>query len=153
MRALVSLLLVVSGWLAAADSTLLEQYSFQLGTASATSQSAGAELRFTDRYFGGGTARCRIALIEESSSSNLQSRPMMLFLQVARNVAEGEIVFALLVFLVEIRGYNGGGHLVYTRDLSGFTFRDSAPGRWYERLAGLPTDLNRIEIAFYGNYE
>ncbi len=77
----------------------------------------------------------------------------MLFLRVVRDTTETEIVFALLVFRVEIRAHDGGGNLVYTRDLPGFTFRDSAPGRWHERLAGLPTDLSQIEITFYGNYE
>jgi hypothetical protein len=137
----------------AAANTVLEKYSFALGTTGMAGHSPGAELRSADRFFGGGTARCRIKLLEESSAATLADRPMLLFLDVDRKIADGEIVFALLVFRIEIRGYDVNGSLVFSRDLSGFRFGDSASGRWYERLAGLPTRLTQLTLTFFGNYE
>ena len=143
----------LAGTLLATETTVLERYSFQLGTRSLPGHSQGVELRVNDRFFGNGTARSRLALIEQSSSSNLTNRPMMLQLHVERDVRQDEVVFALLVFRVEIRGYDSQGALAYTKDLPGFTFGDSASGRWYERLAGLPTDLSQLVVTFFGNYE
>jgi len=137
---------------AGANAQVLERYSFQLGTANAANQSTGGELRFTDRFFGGGTARSRITLLEESSSSSAFNRPMMLFLEVSREVRPDEIVLGLLVTRVEMRGYNSSGQLVWSRDLPGFRIGDSSAGRWYERAGGLPTGLAQLTVTFYGNY-
>jgi hypothetical protein len=144
---------MAGGRAAAAEATVLEKYSFTLGSTGMAGHSPGAEVRFTDRFFGQGTARSRIVLLEESSSSDLTNRPMLLFLDVDRQVKQDEVVFALLVFRVEIRGYDANGSVVYSRDLPGFRFGDSASGRWYERMAGLPTDLAQLAITFFGNYE
>jgi hypothetical protein len=135
-----------------ANAQVLERYSFQLGTTNAVNQSPGGELRFTDRFFGNGTAQSRIILLEESSSSMVMNRPMMLSLQVRRVVKEGEIVLALLVSRVEIRGYDSSGQLIWLRDMAGFRIGDSSSGRWHERVGGLPTGLAQITVTFYGNY-
>jgi hypothetical protein len=136
-----------------AEPPVLERYTFHLGWGNNTSSSPGAELRFTDRFFGSGTARSRLTLVEQSSTSDRFHRPMMLFLHVDREVSQDEVVFALLVFRVEIHGYDAQGALVYRQDLPGFTFGDSAPGRWYESLAGVPTGLSQLVVTFFGNYE
>lgn len=138
---------------AAAQEPVLENYSIQLGTTTNPSLSAGADVVLRDRFFGGGTARSRIRLVEQSSSSTIDNRPMLLTLDVNRTVRPGEIVFALLVFRVEIRGHGSDGSLVFTRDLPGFTFGDSASGEWYERIPDLPTRLVRLTVTFTGNYE
>jgi hypothetical protein len=137
----------------AQDRTVLENYSFQLGTPTSNNASAGAELHFKDRFFGNGTARSSIRLLEQSSSSTLTQRPLLLMVEVKRTVQPGEIVFALLTFGVEIRGYDASGAVIFSRDLPGFTFGDSASGQWHESISGLPTNLARLAVTFYGNYE
>jgi hypothetical protein len=138
---------------AAQNRPVLENYSFQLGTPSSINASAGAELHFKDRFFGNGTAHSSIRLLEQSSSSTLTQRPLLLMLDVKRSVKPGEIVFALLAAGVEIRGYDASGAVIFSRDLPGFTFGDSASGEWHERIASLPTNLARLAVTFYGNYE
>ena len=76
----------------------------------------------------------------------------VLRLKVWRRVASGEIVFALLVSRVEIRGYDQSGKGVYSHDLPDFSFGDSASGNWVRRLR-VPKDVHRWEITYVGNYE
>lgn len=68
-------------------------------------------------------------------------------------VAEGEVTFALLVFRIEIRGYDYSDTIIYSRDLDGFTFGDSKSGTWTKHLKVLPTSIKYITITFIGNYE
>jgi hypothetical protein len=138
---------------AAKDRTVLESYSFLLGIPGSPNASAGAELHFKDRFVGNGTAQSSVRLLEQSSSSTLTNRPLLLMLDVKRTVRPGEFVFALLVFGVEIRGYDSNGAIIFSRDLPSFTFGDSASGEWYERIPDLPTNLARLSVTFYGNYE
>jgi len=146
-------LCALAGAAFAQDRTVLESYSFQLGTPSSPTVSAGAEVRFKDRFFGNGTAQSSIKLLEQSSSSTLENRPLLLMMEVKRTVQPDEMVFALLVFGVEIRGWDAAGTEIVSRDLPGFTFGDSASGTWYERIGALPTNLAKLSITFYGNYE
>ena len=76
-----------------------------------------------------------------------------LSLKVWRKVAKGEITFALLVFRIEIRGYDYTGTLIYSQDLDGFTFGDSKSGSWSEELKNLPVNIQQIKVTFFGNYE
>lgn len=138
---------------AAQNRPVVESYSFQLGTPSSNTVSTGAELHFTDRFLGNGTAQSVIRLLEQSSSSTLTERPLLLMLDVKRTVKPGEIVFALLVSGVEIRGHDSSGAQIFSRDLPAFSFGDSASGKWHERVPNLPTNLARLTVTFYGNYE
>jgi hypothetical protein len=99
-----------------------------------------------DDNLGNGTAAARIVWTPTATGSQLA-------LKVTRRVRRDEITFALLVFRVEIRGYDAQDVLLYSRDLDGFTFGDSSSGRWFERLKDLPTDIARLTISFVGNYE
>ncbi|MEW6368008.1 MAG: hypothetical protein AB1714_25560 [Acidobacteriota bacterium] len=124
-----------------ASDTILEQYRFLLG------QSAdGVTLKLHDQSFGGGTARCSLSICGRKSGVSLQMR-------VRRAVRPDEIVLALLVFSVEVRGYDSGGRLSYSHELGGFTFGDSRPGAWHADLDSLPRGLREIEVVFLGNYE
>jgi len=138
---------------AAQDRPVLESYSFQLGTPSTPSGSTGMEVRAQDRFFGNGTAQSSIRLLEQSSNSSRTDRPLLLMLEVKRMVRPGEVVFALLCNGVEIRGLDASGAVIFSRDLAGFTFGDSSSGEWYERIPDLPTNLTRLSVTFYGNYE
>lgn len=156
MRVLNLKLLILSAVLvsaAAQDRPVLENYSFQLGNPSSPGASTGAELRFSDRFFGNGTARSSIRLLEQSSSSTLADRPLLLMLGVKRDVKPGEVVFALLVAGVQIRGYDSTGAEIFSQDLPAFAFGDSASGEWHERIPNLPTNIARLSVTFYGNYE
>lgn len=153
MRNLVTLLFLSSSFLAAAEPQVLEGYNFHFGSGNDPGRSSGAELRFHDRFFGNGTARAQISLTEQSSSSTFNNRPLLLSLRVQRQVQPDEVVFALLIFKVEIRGFDSQGAIIFSRDLPGFNFGDSASGHWYERIPNLPTGLARLSISYYGNYE
>ncbi|MGJ5815237.1 hypothetical protein [Paludibaculum fermentans] len=141
----------------AAENTVLERYTFAMaqagGQTGAKDQSSGGEVRFRDRFFGNGTATSRLTLLEESSSSDRTNRPLLLTLNVDRQVEEGEIVFALLVFRVEVVGRDLDGNVVFQREFPGFRFGDSASGHWYERMGGLPTNLAQLTVTYFGNYE
>ena len=138
---------------AAAENTGLERYTFSIAQSGMKDQSSGGEVRFRDRFFGNGTATSRLTLLEESSSSDRTNRPMILSLNVDRKVEEGEIVFALLVFRVEVVGRDLDGNIVFQREFPGFRFGDSASGNWYERMGGLPTNLAQLTVTYFGNYE
>jgi hypothetical protein len=153
MRTLAALLFLSSAWLSAAEPQILERYNFHFGATADPGRSSGAELRFHDRYLGNGTADAHITLTAQSSSSTLFNRPLLLSLKVQRQVQPDEVVFALLMFKVEIRGFDSQGTQIFSRDLPGFTFGDSASGLWYERIPNLPTALAQLTVTFHGNYE
>jgi hypothetical protein len=121
--------------------TILENYSITVGATS-----WGARGVIFDKSFGGGTAKALIVFVANDNFGRL-------FLRVWRKVRSGEITFALLVFRIEIRGYDALGNLIYVRDLNGFTFGDSSSGHWSQRLQDLPANIGRIRITFFGNYE
>jgi hypothetical protein len=98
-----------------------------------------------DDRFGGGTAQASVFLDTGAEQD-------FLHLRVWRHVNPDEIVFALLVFRVEIRGYDATGKTVYSRDLADFSFGDSASGNWLRKVR-LPKKAHRWEIGFVGNYE
>jgi len=125
--------------------TTLEEYSVSHGGTSETNPS-GFSAKLFDRYFGNGTAKASVTFKMRDDSGTLS-------LRVWRKVAKGEITFALLVFRIEIRGYDYSDTLVYTQDLDGFAFGDSKSGNWAEKLRNLPTNIRQITITFFGNYE
>jgi hypothetical protein len=129
---------------ARAQEPVLESYSISHGGSQALP--SGVDAIISDRFFGNGTARARIQLDENDESSRLS-------MTVWRRVRQGEIVFALLVFRVEVRGLDASGMLVYSRDLMGFTFGDSSGDLWSRRLRDLPPGLAEIRVTFFGNYE
>ncbi|QOY86545.1 hypothetical protein [Paludibaculum fermentans] len=151
--ALAAALMLCPAGASAAENTVLERYTFSIAQAGAKDQSSGGEVRFRDRFFGNGTATSRLNLLEESSSSDRTNRPLMLSLNVDRQVGEGEIVFALLVFRVEVVGRDLDGNIVFQREFPGFQFGDSASGHWHERMGGLPTNLAQLTVTYFGNYE
>ena len=140
-RAAVVALALAAAPPALAQETVLERYSFSPGESADS-----VRLELFDRSLGNGTAKSRVRLSGSASAGTLA-------LRVNRRVAPGEVVFALLVFKVEVRGYDASGATLYSRDLEGFTFGDSRPGRWSQTLADVPSGLARIEVTYYGNYE
>ena len=128
----------------AADEAVLEHYSIKVGADDA----AGVRVVLLDPHFGRGTAQSRLVFTGPDGAATPS-----LFLRVWRNVPDGQITFALLVFRVEIRGFDAGGSLVYSRRLAGFTFGDSASGEWRRTIADLPAEIQRIVVVFVGNYE
>jgi hypothetical protein len=125
--------------------TTLEEYSVSHGGTSETNPS-GFSARLFDRYFGNGTAKASVTFKMRDDSGTLS-------LKVWRKVSKGEITFALLVFRVEIRGYDYSDTIVYSQDFSGFTFGDSKSGNWSEELKNLPANIRQITVTFFGNYE
>jgi len=125
--------------------TTLEEYSVSHGGTSETNPS-GFSANLSDKYFGNGTAKASVKFKMRDDSGTL-------FLKVWRKVAKGEITFALLVFRVEIRGYDYSDTLVYSQELGGFTFGDSKSGNWSEELKNLPINIQQITVTFFGNYE
>ena len=125
--------------------TTLEEYSVSHGGTSVTNPS-GFSAKLSDKYFGNGTAKASVKFKMRDDSGTLS-------LKVWRKVAKGEITFALLVFRIEIRGYDYTGTLIYSQDLDGFTFGDSKSGSWSEELKNLPVNIQQIKVTFFGNYE
>lgn len=139
------LLAAVASVATAADEAVLEHYSIKVGADDA----AGIRVVLLDPQFGqGGSAQSRLVFTGPDGAT-----APSLFLRVWRNVPDGQITFALLVFRVEIRGFDAGGSLVYSRRLAGFTFGDSASGEWRRTIADLPAEIQRIVVVFVGNYE
>jgi hypothetical protein len=124
---------------------VLESYLISHGGTSGA-RPDGVDVKLTDKYFGNGTARSRLRLKTKADSGSLS-------LNVAREVGPGEITFALLVFRVEVRGYDSAGSLIYSQDLPGFTFGDSQPGEWQKELNDIPVSIQQIRVVFIGNYE
>jgi hypothetical protein len=106
----------------------------------------GLDVKLSDKYFGNGTAR---ALIRFKTKADFGS----LLLNVSREVGPGEITFALLVFRVEVRGYDSAGSLIYSQDLDGFSFGDSRSGEWEKELRDVPLSIQQLKVVFIGNYE
>lgn len=128
-----------------AQETTLEKYSVSHRGTSETDP-PGFSAKLSDRYFGNGTAKASITFKMRNDSGTLS-------LKVWRKVAKGEITFALLVFSIEIFGYDYSDTLVYSRELDGFTFGDSKSGNWSKQLKDLPANIRQITITFFGNYE
>jgi hypothetical protein len=125
---------------------VLERYSIRAGADDA----AGVRAVLVDPSFGRGTARSRLLF---QGSTGLESpTPATLSLRVSRTVPPDTITFALLVFRVDVRGFDAAGALVYSRRLPGFTFGDSASGDW-RRILILPAETQRVTVVFVGNYE
>ncbi len=98
-----------------------------------------------DDRFGGGTAQASMFFDAGADGD-------FLHLRVWRHVPADRIVFALLVFRVEVRGYDATGQLVHSRDLPDFSFGDSQSGNWTRKLR-VPKKAQRWEISYIGNYE
>ena len=106
----------------------------------------GLDAVLFDEFLGNGDAKARVKL-------DTRQNPGALTLRVWRNVKRGDFTFALLVFRVEIQGFDAEGEPIYQRELGGFTFGDSASGNWVRTVRDVPEDVRRLEIAFVGNYE
>lgn len=128
----------------AQDEAVLESYTIGQGGNQAPPGGLAASL--TDRSFGNGTAKALVQFAEGERSSSLS-------LLAWRRVRRDEIVPALLVFRVEVRGFDATGEAVYARDLNGFTFGDSRSGLWSKSLIDLPAALAQVRVTFFGNYE
>jgi hypothetical protein len=127
-----------------AGEAVLERYTLgHGGDLSGPSGSVSAFLH--DDRFGNGTAEASVFLDTGEDHD-------FLHLRVWRQVPPGQIVFALLVFRVEVRGYDFGGKTVHSRDLADFSFGDSASGQWLRKLR-VPKGIHRWEVTFVGNYE
>ena len=150
----ISLLLVlgfqiINAQLVNGQEPVLEEYTIGQGGTSSLNLD-GFESTLSDRGFGSstGTAATRsiINFSTESDHSNLS-------LEVFRRVPPGLIVFALIVNRVEIRAFDSKGTQVYSRDLPGFVFGDSASGNWSRILTDLPANIAQLKVKFFGNYE
>ena len=124
---------------------VLESYIVSHGGAPGA-RPDGLDVKLTDKYFGTGTARARIRLKTKANTGSLS-------LSVSREVSPGEVTFALLVFRVEVRGYDSAGTVIYSRDLDGFRFGDSRPGEWFEEVSDIPVNIQQVKVVFIGNYE
>jgi len=128
---------------------ILEAYTIGHG-GSQTPSLEGFDSRLSDQNFGSGPGphgtKSVIQFNTESDHSNL-------LLQVYRVVPKGTIVFALIVTRVEVRAFNSQGIQVYSRNLSGFVFGDSASGNWNQSLFDLPANVAQVKVTFFGNFE
>lgn len=127
---------------------VLETYTLGVGQ-----NSDGIVSAQYDKYFGGGTARAAVSYFDRSSRMDPAGNSGVLVLNVSRFVRPGEIVFALLCFGIEVRGFDTAGTEVYSKDLDGFTFGDSKGGRATRVLRNLPLTISKLEVTFRGNYE
>lgn len=142
---LLSTLLSVSAPAAADDSgangTVLETYLLGPGNSI-----DALKVTLGDDRFGGGDARASLTWTVRNGAGDLK-------LRVWRTVPAGSISFALLVFGIEVRGYNTQGDLLLKTELEPFSFGDSASGNWNKSLKNLPAEITRLEVRFFGNYE
>jgi hypothetical protein len=153
MKAILSALLLALALVSPAiaqvvEHPILEQYTLGVGQ-----NSDGVITAHHDKYFGGGTARATVTFLDRSLRQNPDGTTGVLVLHVSRFVPAGTITFALLVFGIDVRGFDAEGTEVYKQELPGFTFGDSASGRYTKILRGLPLSISRLEITFRGNYE
>ena len=153
MKAILSALLLVVAFISPSiaqdvEHPVLEQYTLGVGQ-----NSDGVITAHYDKYFGGGTARAAVTFLDRSLRQNPDGTTGVLVLHVSRFVPPGTITFALLVFGIEVRGFDAEGNEVYKQDLPGFRFGDSASGRYTKTLRGLPLSISSLEISFRGNYE
>jgi hypothetical protein len=132
-----------------AQEAVLEAYTIGQGSIQVSSLE-GLDARLTDKGFGGspglGTAKSIVELNTESIDSSL-------FLRVFRKLPPGTIAFALIVTRTEVRAFDINGTSIYSRDLDGFVFGDSAPGDWSRTLTDLPPNVAQLKVTFFGNYE
>ncbi|MFN3649374.1 MAG: hypothetical protein ACK47B_07305 [Armatimonadota bacterium] len=143
---LVLVALVVSAAPAAEELPVLERYSLD-----SLGERRGLVYELYDQSFGGGDAEARLRLRRTRSAGSLTVR-------VSRTVRRGQVSFALLGERVEVRGYSGDDQVLYSRDFAGLEkegiyFGDSRSGNWVRKLSGIPAEVRRIEVTFYGNYE
>jgi hypothetical protein len=140
---------IINAQLVSGQEPVLEEYTIGQG-GTLTLNLDGFDSTLSDRSFGGvaGTAATRsiIHFSTESDHSNLS-------LQVFRRIPPGTIVFALIVNRVEVRAIDLKGEEVYSRDLEGFVFGDSASGNWCKALIDLPANISQIKVKFFGNFE
>lgn len=127
---------------------VLERYVLQVGS----TESFGAEAVLFDRFFGHGTARSRHVFTGPPTLEDVDGTGRLV-LRVWRIVDDDEITFALLVFRVEVRGFDAEGMLAYSRTLKGFTFGDSESGEWRRVLQDIPAEVIRLAVTYFGNYE
>jgi hypothetical protein len=127
------------------EDPVIEDYVVAHG-GSLGSPSSGVDAVLFDEFFGNGDAKALVKLQTRKDSRQLT-------LRVWRQIRRGEFSFALLVFRIEIRGFDALDEPIYARELGGFTFGDSSSGNWLRTLKDLPEDIRRIEITFIGNYE
>ena len=130
------------------EAPILERYILGVGN-----NSDGVATVHYDKYFGNGTARASVTYFDRKPAADPTAESGVLVLGVARFVRAGEITFALLVFDIEIRGFDADGTLVYSSDLDGFTFGDSRSGRFTKTLRNIPATVSKLEVTFRGNYE
>ena len=121
--------------------TVLETYILNMGNSP-----TDVKASLSDGSFGGGDAESSISYSVKGNSGRLK-------LKVQRTVPSGNISFALLVFGIEVRGYDADGDLILKESLEPFSFGDSASGNWSKTLRNIPVALSRLEIRFFGNYE
>ena len=133
---------------ACAQDAVLEHYIIGVGQ-----NSDGTSAGLIDRAFGGGTARAGLLLNDTVKGGSIGDLSGVLTMAVKRKVASDEIVFALLCFGIEIRGFDEAGTQVFAKDLPGFTFGDSQPGAYGTKVKKIPTTVARLEVKFLGNYE
>lgn len=126
------------------EDPVLERYVIGHG-GTLPSGSGNINAFIQDDQFAGGTAQA-------STFFDAGADGDFLHLRVWRHVPAGQIVFALLVFRVEVRGYDAAGQLVHSRDLPDFSFGDSQSGNWTRKLR-VPKKAQRWEISYIGNYE
>ena len=142
--AVVVLALLLSPVLAGAQEPVLEEYV--IGHGGTLGGPPDVQAHLFDPHLGNGDTRASVRFGIANNSGALR-------LGVWRVVRPGEIVFALLVFRVEVRGFDSGGAVVFSRDLPGFTFGDSQSGSWFRLLRGLPASVSQVRVKYIGNYE
>jgi hypothetical protein len=129
---------------ARAQEPILEKYVLGFGSDNSMA-SEGVVVDMHDKAFGGGNAQAHLYLKTEENADSLR-------LNVWRLAKKGETSFALLVFRIEVRGYDFLGKSVFSQDLDGFTFGDSSSGWWWKSLK-IPADVQLLHVTFVGNYE
>lgn len=124
---------------------VLEEYGLSYGGNSGGS-SPGVYATLFDESFGNGDAKAFLIFGSGAKASSLQ-------LKVWRQLKPETTSFALLVFRVEVRGYDSEGSVVFSKDLRHFSFGDSQSGSWSKSFGRLPPSAVQIKVRFVGNYE
>jgi len=130
------------------EEPILERYVLGAGQ-----NSDGVAAAVADKFFGGGTARAAVTFFDTARRQNPDDSSGSLILFVARYVRPDEITFALLCSGVEVRGFDSGGTVVFSKDLPGFTFGDSQGGRYTKVVRSIPLSVSTLKVTFRGNYE
>ena len=121
--------------------TVLETYILGIGNSP-----IDVKASLSDGSFGGGDAESSLNYSVKGNSGKLR-------LRVQRTVPDGNVSFALLVFGIEVRGYDADGDLILKESLEPFSFGDSASGNWSKTIRGIPAAISKLEVRFFGNYE